>query len=139
VFRADGHHSKPEVLAWLQREGLRYVIGYAPNAVLKRQFSQCISAAGKRYERHIEKSHSEVEAHTIASSSYSAGSWKGKAAAHHLPYHRRSYRVDERFAVTNIEEIGAKKLFKLAARVRVMKTRVEMHLAAKHPGSSLVA
>ncbi|MEQ1749260.1 MAG: transposase [Prosthecobacter sp.] len=31
------------------------------------------------------------------------------------------------------------KLFKLAARVRVIKTRVEVHLAAKHPGSSLVA
>jgi hypothetical protein len=31
------------------------------------------------------------------------------------------------------------KLFKLAARVRVMKTRVEVHLASKHPGSSLVA
>lgn len=23
VFRAVGHHSKPEVLAWLEREGLR--------------------------------------------------------------------------------------------------------------------
>ncbi|MEQ1749259.1 MAG: transposase [Prosthecobacter sp.] len=48
VFRADGHHSKPEVLAWLEREGLRYVIGYAPNAVLKRQFAQCIQQAAKR-------------------------------------------------------------------------------------------
>ena len=44
IFRADSHHSKPEVLAWLEREGLRYVIGYAPNAVLKRQFAECISA-----------------------------------------------------------------------------------------------
>ncbi|HCN76630.1 MAG TPA: hypothetical protein DIT13_05475 [Verrucomicrobiales bacterium] len=31
------------------------------------------------------------------------------------------------------------KIFKLAARMRVMKTRVEVHLAARHPGSSLVA
>jgi hypothetical protein len=30
------------------------------------------------------------------------------------------------------------KLFKLAARVRVLKTRVEVHLASKHPGSALV-
>ena len=31
------------------------------------------------------------------------------------------------------------KLFKLAARVRVLKTRVEVHLASLHPGSALVA
>jgi hypothetical protein len=31
------------------------------------------------------------------------------------------------------------KLFKLAARVRVLKGRVEVHLASKHPGSALVA
>ena len=31
------------------------------------------------------------------------------------------------------------KLFKLAARVRVLKTRVEVHMAARHPGSTLLA
>lgn len=34
---------------------------------------------------------------------------------------------------------GRMKLCKLAARVRVMKMREEVHLAARHPGSSLVA
>jgi len=36
VLRADGrHHSKPEVIAWLEREGPGHVIGYAPNSIGK--------------------------------------------------------------------------------------------------------
>jgi hypothetical protein len=213
VFRADGHHSKPEVLAWLEREGLRYIIGYAPNAVLKRQFAQCIVQAGKRYEQHVKEGRAEVEARAFASGSYSAGSWGGKARRIICRAIAGPHGVDERFIVTDFEDAGAQKLyediycgrgraelyikdhklglvsdrlsctrkegnamrllcssiayqvlegfrrvslagtklaratfgevrmklFKLAARVRVMKTRVEVHLASKHPGSSLVA
>lgn len=213
VFRADGHHSKPEVLAWLEREGLRYVIGYAPNAVLKRQFAQCIHQATKRYEQHVKEGRAEVEARSFASGSYSAGSWGGKARRIICRAIAGPHGVDERFIVTDFEDAGAQmlyehiycgrgraelyikdhklglvsdrlsctrkegnamrllcsslayqvlegfrrvslvgtqlaratfgevrmKLFKLAARVRVMKTRVEVHLASKHPGSSIVA
>ena len=213
VFRADGHHSKPEVLAWLEREGLRYVIGYAPNAVLKRQFAQCIHQAAKRYEQHVKEGRTEVEARTFQSGGYSAGSWGGQARRIICRAIAGPHGVDERFIVTSFEDAGAQKLyediycgrgraelyikdhklglvsdrlsctrkegnamrllcsslayqvlegfrrvslagtklaratfgevrmklFKLAARVRVMKTRVEVHLASKHPGSSLVA
>jgi hypothetical protein len=213
VFRADGHHSKPEVLAWLEREGLRYVIGYAPNAVLKRQFAQCIAKAAKRYEGHVKEGRAEVEARTFASGSYSAGSWGGKQRRIICRAIAGPHGVDERYIVTDFEEARAQKLyediycgrgraelyikdhklglvsdrlsctrkegnamrllcsslayqvfegfrrlslagtklaratfgevriklFKLAARVRVMKTRVEVHLASKHPGSSLLA
>lgn len=213
VFRADGHHSKPEVLAWLEREGLRYVIGYAPNAVLKRQFADCINAASKRHERHVMEGRAEVEARAFASGSYSAGSWEGKARRIICRAIAGPHGVDERFIVTDFEDAGAQKLYediycgrgraelyikdhklglvsdrlsctrkegnamrllcsslayqvlegfrrvslagtqlaratfgevrmkllKLAARVRVMKTRVEVHLASKHPGSSLMA
>lgn len=213
VFRADGHHSKPEVLAWLEREGLHYVIGYAPNAVLKRQFAACIDQAAKRYEQHVKEGRAEVEARTFASDSYSAGSWGGKQRRIICRAIAGPNSVDERFIVTSFEEAGARKLyediycgrgraelyikdhklglvsdrlsctrkegnamrllcsslayqvlegfrrvslagtklgkatfgevriklFKLAARVRVLKGRVEVHLAAKHPGSELVA
>lgn len=77
VFRADGQHSKSEVLAWLERAGLHYVIGYAPNAVLKRQFAACIQQATKRYEQHVKQGRAEVETRAFASGSYSAGSWGG--------------------------------------------------------------
>lgn len=214
VFRADGHHSKPEVLAWLEREGLHYAIGYAPNAVLKRQFASCIDQAAKRYTGHVREGRTETEVRTFASSgSYSAGSWGGRARRIICRAIAGPNGVDERFIVTSFEEAGARmlyediycgrgraelfikdhklglvsdrlsctrkegnamrllcsslayqvlegfrrvslagtklaratfgevrmKLFKLAARVRVMKTRVEVHLAARHPGSSLVA
>jgi hypothetical protein len=213
VFRADGHHSKPEVLAWLEREGLHYVIGYAPNAVLKRQFATCISAASKRYAQHIKEGRPEVEARTFASGYYSAGSWGGKRRRIVCRAIAGPHGVDERFIVTNLEGVGAQKLyetiycgrgraelyikdhklglvsdrlsctrkegnamrllcsslayqvlegfrrvslsgtklaratfgevriklFKLAARVRVLKTRVEVHLAKEHPGSELLA
>jgi hypothetical protein len=214
VFRADGHHSKPAVLAWLERMSLHYIIGYAPNAVLKRQFAAGISAAGKRYEQHVKEGRAEVEARTFASSgSYSAGSWGGKPRRIICRAIAGAHGVDERYIVTSFEDAGAQKLyetiycgrgraelyikdhklglvsdrlsctrkegnamrllcsslayqlldgfrrvslagtklarstfgevrmklFKLAARVRVLKTRVEVHRASQHPGSALVA
>lgn len=213
VFRADGHHSKPEVLAWLEREGLHYVIGYAPNAVLKRQFAQCIEQAANRYAEHVKEGRAETEARTFASGSYSAGSWVGKQRRIICRAIAGPNGVDERYIVTNFEDAGARmlyediycgrgraelyikdhklglvsdrlsctrkegnamrllcsslayqvlegfrrvalagtklaratfgevrmKLFKLAARVRVLKGRVEVHLASKHPGSALLA
>ncbi len=51
---------------------------------------------------------------------------------------RRVALADTKLARATFGEVRMK-LFKLAARVRVMKTRVEVHLASKHPGSSLVA
>lgn len=213
VFRADGHHSKAEVLAWLERMGLHYVIGYAPNAVLKRQFAECISHAAKRYAQHVQEGRAEIEARTFASGSYSAGSWGGKARRIICRAIAGPHGVDERYILTSFQDARAQKLyediycgrgraelyikdhklglisdrlsctrkegnamrllcsslayqvlegfrrvtlsgtklarasfgqvriklFKLAARVRVMKTRVEVHLAREHPGSSLVA
>ena len=76
IFRADSHHSKPEVLAWLEREGLRYVIGCAPNAVLKRQFAECISA----------------------------GSWGGKARRIICRAIAGPHGVDQRYIVTDFEQ-----------------------------------
>jgi len=104
IFRADSYHSKPEVPAWLKREGLRYVIGCAPNAVLKRQFAECISAAGRRYERHLKEGRAEVEARTFASGSYSAGSWGGKARRIICRAIAGPHGVDQRYIVTDFEQ-----------------------------------
>ena len=213
VFRADGHHSKPEVLAWLERMGLHYVIGYSPNAVLKKQFATCIGQAAQRYAAHVKEGRAESVARTFASGSYSAGSWGGQQRRIICRANAGPHGVDERFIVTSFDVIGAKKLyediycgrgraelyikdhklglvsdrlsctrkegnamrllcsslayqvlegfrrvslagtqfaratfgevrmklFKLAARVRVLKTRVEVHLASRHPGSMQVA
>jgi len=37
IVRADSHHTKPEVLDWLENHGVRYVLGLAINPVLARQ------------------------------------------------------------------------------------------------------
>ena len=213
VFRADGHHSKPEVIAWLEREGLDYVIGYAPNAVLERQFAACIREARMRYENHQKEGRPEVEARTFASGYYSAGSWAGKERRIICRVISGPNGVDARFIVTSFEVPGAKmlyekvycgrgraelyikdhklglvsdrlsctrkegnamrllisslayqifegfrrvspggtelaratfgqvrlRLFKLAAHVRVLKTRVEIHLSRAHDGSVLLS
>lgn len=213
IFRADGHHSKPEVIAWLERHDLRYVIGYAPNAVLEKQFGGCVKEARKGYARHVTEERPEVAARAFASGTYSAGSWQGKPRRIVCRAQSGPRGIDARFVVTDLEAIGARqlyeviycgrgraelyikdhklglvsdrlsctrkegnamrllvtspayqvldgfrrtvlagtelaratfgqiriKLFKLAARVRVLKTRVEIHLAGMHPGSVRLA
>ncbi len=213
IFRADGHHSKPEVLAWLERHDIRYVIGYAPNAVLEKQFGGCVKESRQRYARHVAEGRPEVAARTFASGTYSAGSWQGTPRRIVCRAQSGPHGIDARFVVTDLEAPGAQKLyeviycgrgraelyikdhklglvsdrlsctrkegnamrllvaslayqvldgfrrsvlggtelaratfgqirirlFKLAARVRVLKTRVEIHLASRHPGSVLLA
>lgn len=213
IFRADGHHSKPEVLAWLERHNLRYVIGYAPNTVLEKQFGGCVKEARQRYARHVAEGRPEVAARTFASGTYSAGSWQGTRRRIVCRAQSGPHGIDARFVVTDLKAAGAQKLyeviycgrgraelyikdhklglvsdrlsctrkegnamrllvtalayqvldgfrrtvlegtelaratfgqiriklFKLAARVRVLKTRVEIHLGSRHPGSIRLA
>lgn len=213
IFRADGHHSKPEVLAWLERFDVRYVIGYAPNSILEKQFATCVMEARQRYAGHVTQGRPEVEARTFASGYYSAGSWQGEERRIVCRALSGPHGIDARFVVTDLEAIGAQKLyeviycgrgraelyikdhklgltsdrlsctrkegnamrllvtslayqlldgfrrtvlegtelarssfgeirlklFKLAARVRVLKTRVEIHLATWHPGCARLA
>ena len=51
---------------------------------------------------------------------------------------RRTVLADTELARATFGQIRIK-LFKLAARVRVLKTRVEIHLAGMHPGSVRLA
>ena len=111
IFRADGHHSKPEVLAWLERQDIRYVIGYAPNAVLEKQFGSCVKEARQRYARHAAEGRPEVAARTFASGTYSAGSWKGQQRRIVCRAQSGPHGIDARFVVTDLQVIGAQKLY----------------------------
>jgi len=213
TFRADSHHSKPEVLAWLEAQRLDYVIGYAPNSVLEKQFAHCILKARQKYARRVRQGRAEEEVRTFESGYYSAGSWGGKERRIVCRVIAGPNGIDARFIVSSYEIVSAQrlyekiycgrgraelyikdhklgltsdrlsctrkegnamrlllsslayqvlegfrrqvlagtelakstfsevrlKLFKLAARVRVLKTRVEVHLAARHPGSVRLA
>lgn len=76
--------------------GLHYVIGYAPNAALKKQFAACISQAAKRYEAHVKEDRPEVEARIPRlrdqQRQLQRRKLAGQATAHHLPSHRRTAR-----------------------------------------------
>ena len=113
IFRADGHHSKPEVIAWLERHDLRYVIGYAPNAVLEKQFGACVKEARKGYARHVAEGRPEVAARAFASGSYSAGSWQGKPRRIVCRAQSGPHGIDARFVVTDLEAIGARQLYEV--------------------------
>jgi hypothetical protein len=52
LFRADGHHTKPEVMDWLEARHIRFATGLAPNARLDRIFASTIRRATRRYKRY---------------------------------------------------------------------------------------
>ena len=45
MLRADSHHTKPEVLNWLEANDVRYVLGLGTNAVLARQVGPLVARA----------------------------------------------------------------------------------------------
>jgi len=45
IFRADSHHTKPDVLDWLETHGVHYVLGLAVNAVLSREVQPLVERA----------------------------------------------------------------------------------------------
>lgn len=104
MFRADSHHTKPEVLDWLEDNNIRYVLGMAVNAVLKREvqplverLSQSQRADWTKYRRF----------HTF---NYGAGSWSKKRRIV-ARLEASSLGVDVRFIVTNFEDAGSKFLY----------------------------
>lgn len=52
LFRADGHHTKPEVMTWLEAHDIRFATGLSPNAKLNRLFAGTIRRATRRFERY---------------------------------------------------------------------------------------
>ncbi len=51
IPRADSHHTKPEVMEWMESKGMQFVTGLAPNSKVKEVFSHAINTAEKRFDR----------------------------------------------------------------------------------------
>jgi hypothetical protein len=45
IIRADSHHTKPEVLDWLEKNGVHYALGLATHAVLRREVDPLLARA----------------------------------------------------------------------------------------------
>jgi hypothetical protein len=107
VFRADSHHTKPEVMGWMEENKLKYITGLSPNAVLERQFGQAKKDAELKRQRS-----GQMKARVYAAGYYKAQTWsrtrrvicRAEASAD---------GVDMRFIVTNFEEAGAKYLYEV--------------------------
>ena len=104
VLRADSHHTKPDVLDWLEANDVRYVLGMATNAVLRREVQPAINWAGGVQR---EDWHSCRRFHSF---SYAAGSWS-RPRRIVARIEATSRGVDARYIVTDMEEVGAKFLY----------------------------
>ena len=77
TFRADSHHTKPEVIKWMNQNQTDFVTGLSKNNVLERLFFDDINEARKEYERKRKYS-DQKEGFSItryAEAEYAAGSW----------------------------------------------------------------
>lgn len=105
VLRADSHHTKPDVMEWLEAHDVDFVTGLSPNSRLKELFALTIQEAEKKYKR------LGGSVRTYGSAYYAAGTWKEQ-------YRRVICRVrvseqgtDVRYVSTSFEEAGAKYLY----------------------------
>jgi hypothetical protein len=107
VFRADSHHTKPEVMDWLEARGIQFITGLPPNRRLAAIFEADIRAAEKQYR---EQRQVGRPVRAYAGKLYAAKSWN------------RSRRVvcriqvtaqgtDVRYVVTSLRAAGAKYLY----------------------------
>jgi hypothetical protein len=104
LFRADSHHTKPEVMDWLEANDVRYVTGMATNAVLRHEVQPLVERAAQ-----IQRDEFSTfrRCHSF---SYAAGTWsrKRRIVARVEATHRG---VDVRFIVTDMDEAGADVLY----------------------------
>ena len=104
IFRADSHHTKPEVQDWLENNDVRYVTGMATNAVLRREVEPMIKEVLAKQKDGMGKYR------RFHSFSYAAGTWSKKRRII-ARIEATSQGVDVRFIVTDLEGAGAKFLY----------------------------
>lgn len=105
VFRADGHHSKPEVHAWCESHKVEFVIGQPQNSVLNKQFQFIVNSARKRYDT---QGRGCV---MYASGLYQAKTWLKPQRVVCRVLIDDSGRVDCRYIVTSFPTTSAKYLY----------------------------
>lgn len=105
IFRADGHHSKPEVHAWCEKNDVHFIIGQSPNAVLDRQFASTIEQAKNKYQ-HLSKG-----CRVYASDFYQAATWSKARRVICRVVVNDLGSVDCRYIVTSFENTGARYLY----------------------------
>ena len=111
LFRADSHHTKPEVMDYLNAGRIDFISGLGPNSVLEKVFAGVIEKARKTHE--LEKQNdpfSQRERHVHASAQYQAQSWsRPQRVVCRIIFGPNGF--DVRYVVTSYEHLGAKFLY----------------------------
>lgn len=104
IFRADCHHTKPEVMEWLEGHRIQYVTGLIPNTRLSTIFAQIIRDTERKYR---------LESGTVrayGSSHYAAETWhKERRVICRVLVSAQG--TDVRYIVTSLSRAGAKYLY----------------------------
>jgi Transposase DDE domain group 1 len=99
--RLDGGYAAPEIFAFLEREGLEYVVGMAKNKVLERRAARLMGSA-RRVSRETGES-----AHLYSECRYAAGTWPERRRviikAEVVRHPGREPKDNPRFVVTNLK------------------------------------
>lgn len=97
VIRGDSHYARPEAMAWLERNRVRYIFGLAGNRVLlDRVAALAEDAAVRRAEQDADKVRSFHDFR------YAARSWKGNERRVIARIEATRQGSDTRFVVTNL-------------------------------------
>jgi hypothetical protein len=95
LFRGESHFEKPDVLDWLEAQGVFYLIGLARNSVLLKRSEVTLAQAKEASERHRKK------VRRYASFYYAAKTWS-RARRVILRAEASPLGVDPRYVVTNV-------------------------------------
>jgi hypothetical protein len=139
TFRADSHHTKPEVMAWMESAGvhLDYITGLSPNARLNSQFRHVSEAAKAEYKRTLQT----VERH--ADGYYAAATWGGKLRRVVCRVIASSQGVDTRYVVTSFKSSTAKHIYESVycgrGRAELMIKDHKLDLGSGHASGHAIA
>ncbi len=100
--RLDGGFAAPEIFAFLEREGLEYVVAMAKNQVLERRAARLMGTA-----RRLSRETGET-AHLYSECRYAAGTWPERRRviikAEVVRHPGRDPKDNPRFVVTNLKQ-----------------------------------
>jgi len=106
VFRGDSHFAYPEVMEWIEGQAhLHSVTGLTTNAVLKKLAHEVVEQAQRAYER------DGVNVTRFHSTRYQAGTWSRPRRVV-IKVEVSAQGVNTRFVVTDLEQTGAKVLYR---------------------------
>ena len=125
IFRADSHHTKPEVMEWMETHGMLYVTGIAPNPRLNALFALTIQHAERKYRDKGET------VRMYGSAYYAAKSWNGNERRVICRVLVSAKGTDARYIVTSLSQAGAKYLYNVVYSGRgTMEQMIKDHKTA---------